>query len=132
MPFNIGPLELIIVLVIALLVLGPGKLPEVGSALGKSIREFRKAATDVQEATRLDASAPTATPAQPQAAPVPQQATAAPAAGASPTAPAAPVSPTDPQAVQTVGAPVSNVPPTEPNTLSGQAEPNELSVGPKG
>jgi sec-independent protein translocase protein TatA len=55
MPFNIGPLELIIVLVIALLVLGPGKLPEVGSALGKSIREFRKAATDVQDATRLDA-----------------------------------------------------------------------------
>lgn len=56
MPFfgNIGPTELIIVLVIALLVLGPGKLPEVGSALGKSIREFRKAATDVQEAARID------------------------------------------------------------------------------
>ena len=50
-----GPLELVIILVIALLVLGPGKLPEVGSALGKSIREFRKAATDVQDATRLDA-----------------------------------------------------------------------------
>ena len=32
---NIGPVELIIVLVIALLVLGPGKLPEVGSAFGK-------------------------------------------------------------------------------------------------
>ena len=44
---NIGPVELIIILVIALLVLGPGKLPEVGSALGKSIREFRKASTDV-------------------------------------------------------------------------------------
>lgn len=56
MPFigNIGPTELIIVLVIALLVLGPGKLPEVGSALGKSIREFRKAATDVKEAASLD------------------------------------------------------------------------------
>ena len=49
MPFNIGPVELVIILVIALLVIGPGKLPEVGSALGKSIREFRKAATDVQE-----------------------------------------------------------------------------------
>ncbi|MBI2764013.1 MAG: twin-arginine translocase TatA/TatE family subunit [Chloroflexi bacterium] len=56
MPFigNIGPTELIIVLVIALLVLGPGKLPEVGSALGKSIREFRRAATDVKEAASLD------------------------------------------------------------------------------
>ena len=129
MPFNIGPLELIIVLVIALLVLGPGKLPEVGSALGKSIREFRKAATDVQDATRLDNPAPQ--PAQPQPMPVQQQ-PVAPAAGASPNAPAAPVSPTDQAAVQTVGAPVSSVPPTEPNTLSGQAKPNELSVGPKG
>ena len=46
MPFNIGPGELILVLVIALLVIGPGKLPEVGQALGKSIREFRHAASD--------------------------------------------------------------------------------------
>jgi TatA/E family protein of Tat protein translocase len=56
MPFigNIGPGELLIVLVIALVVLGPGRLPEVGSALGKSIREFRKAASDVKDATSLD------------------------------------------------------------------------------
>ena len=52
-----GPLELVIILVIALLILGPGKLPEVGSALGKSIREFRKASADVQEAVKLDTSA---------------------------------------------------------------------------
>ena len=45
-----GPLELVIILVIALLILGPGKLPDVGAALGKSIREFRKASSDVQEA----------------------------------------------------------------------------------
>ncbi len=43
-----GPLELVIILVIALLILGPGKLPEVGASLGKSIREFRKASSDVQ------------------------------------------------------------------------------------
>ena len=49
MPFNIGAPELIIILVIALLVIGPGKLPDVGSALGKSIREFRKATNEVQE-----------------------------------------------------------------------------------
>jgi sec-independent protein translocase protein TatA len=54
MPFGIGPGELIVVLIIALLVIGPGKLPEVGSALGKSIREFRKASSDVEEATRID------------------------------------------------------------------------------
>ena len=62
MPFigNLGPTELIIILVIALLILGPGKLPEVGSALGKSIREFRKAATEVKEATSVDLKTPAA------------------------------------------------------------------------
>jgi TatA/E family protein of Tat protein translocase len=51
-----GPFELIVILVIALLILGPGKLPDVGSALGKSIREFRKASSDIQDATRVDTS----------------------------------------------------------------------------
>ena len=41
MPFNIGPMELVVVLVIALLVLGPKKLPEVGKSLGKGMREFK-------------------------------------------------------------------------------------------
>ena len=41
MPFNIGPMELIVVLVIALVVLGPKKLPEVGKSLGKGMREFK-------------------------------------------------------------------------------------------
>jgi sec-independent protein translocase protein TatA len=53
---NIGAPELIVILVIALLIIGPGKLPDVGSALGKSIREFRKASSDVQEATKIDTS----------------------------------------------------------------------------
>jgi sec-independent protein translocase protein TatA len=73
-----GPLELIIVLVIALIVLGPGKLPDVGAALGKGIREFRKASSDLSDAARVEptaAAAPT-TPA-PTAAPVPPPATAA-------------------------------------------------------
>ena len=35
-----GPLELVIILLIALLVLGPGKLPDVGAALGKSIKRI--------------------------------------------------------------------------------------------
>jgi len=41
MPFNVGPMELIVVLVIALVVLGPKKLPEVGKSLGKGMREFK-------------------------------------------------------------------------------------------
>jgi sec-independent protein translocase protein TatA len=38
---NIGPMELIVVLAIALIVLGPKKLPEVGRSLGKGLREFK-------------------------------------------------------------------------------------------
>lgn len=47
MPFNIGFPELILILVIALIVFGPGKLPEIGGAIGKGIREFRKASLEV-------------------------------------------------------------------------------------
>lgn len=45
MPFNIGPTELILVLLVILIVFGVGRLPEVGGALGKGIREFRKSQT---------------------------------------------------------------------------------------
>jgi TatA/E family protein of Tat protein translocase len=73
---NIGAPELIIILVIALLVLGPGKLPEVGKSIGESIREFRKASTDVKDGMSLDP-----TPAAP---PAPAPTVAAPAAVAAP------------------------------------------------
>lgn len=46
---NLGPAELIILLVIILIVFGVGRLPEVGSALGKGIREFRRASTGEDE-----------------------------------------------------------------------------------
>ncbi|HEY8532227.1 MAG TPA: twin-arginine translocase TatA/TatE family subunit [Limnochorda sp.] len=38
---HIGPMELVLIAIIALIIFGPGKLPEVGKALGKSIREFK-------------------------------------------------------------------------------------------
>jgi sec-independent protein translocase protein TatA len=41
MPFQVGPLELVVVLAIALIVLGPKKLPEVGRSLGRGMREFK-------------------------------------------------------------------------------------------
>ena len=39
---NVGPMELIVILAIALIVLGPKKLPEVGRSLGKGMREFKE------------------------------------------------------------------------------------------
>lgn len=84
MPFlgNIGAPELIIIAVIALIIFGPGKLPEVAQSLGRGVREFRKAASDVTEAATLEPTPPPAatTPAIP-AAPV----------ASTPVAPAAPV-----------------------------------------
>ena len=46
---GIGVTELILILVIALVVFGPGKLPDVGRALGKSIREFHNAEKNIVE-----------------------------------------------------------------------------------
>lgn len=45
---SIGMPELIIILVIALIIFGPRKLPELGKSLGKSINEFKKASTELQ------------------------------------------------------------------------------------
>jgi sec-independent protein translocase protein TatA len=42
---NIGPLEIIVVLIIALVVFGPKRLPELGSSLGRGIREFKETVT---------------------------------------------------------------------------------------
>ncbi len=49
MPFGIGPTELIIILVIVMIIFGVGRLPQVGGALGKAIRDFRKSQEDVAE-----------------------------------------------------------------------------------
>ncbi|MGE5454228.1 MAG: Sec-independent protein translocase protein TatB [Methylocystaceae bacterium] len=46
---NIGPWELILILAIALIVVGPGKLPEVGKSIGRALTEFKKATTDVKK-----------------------------------------------------------------------------------
>ena len=47
MPVSVGPTELIIVLVIALLVLGPKRLPEVGRSVGRGMREFKDSISGV-------------------------------------------------------------------------------------
>ena len=84
--FGIGVPELILILVVGLIVFGPGKLPEMGRSLGKGIREFRKASNALTAAI----NAPEPPPAPPAAAPAAQpaaQATAeTPAAAPMPTA----------------------------------------------
>ena len=47
MPLGFHGLDLVVILVIALLIFGPKKLPEMGSAIGKSIQEFRKGMSEL-------------------------------------------------------------------------------------
>ncbi len=47
-------MHLIIILVIVLIIFGPGKLPQIGSGLGKSIREFKKALSDEEKRPAIE------------------------------------------------------------------------------
>lgn len=69
MPLGIGPLELVIVLVIALVIFGPKRLPDLGKSLGTGMREFKDSITgsskdDDDDPTPLTA-APSDDPAKP-------------------------------------------------------------------
>ena len=55
---NIGPMELVVVLVIALIVLGPKKLPEVGRSVGKGMREFKDSLTGDSETPQQEEERP--------------------------------------------------------------------------
>jgi sec-independent protein translocase protein TatA len=55
---NIGPGELILILVIVLVIFGPGKLPDIGNAIGRGVREFRKASTDLEDSIRGETKKP--------------------------------------------------------------------------
>lgn len=46
---SIGSTEILLILVVALLVFGPARLPEMGRALGRAAREFKRATSDLQE-----------------------------------------------------------------------------------
>lgn len=52
--FRLGPMELVLILVIALVIFGPAKLPEIGKAMGKAINEFKSTANgenkDIEQA----------------------------------------------------------------------------------
>lgn len=52
--FGIGPMELVLILVVALLVLGPKRMPELARTLGKGLSEFRRASHDLRQSLALD------------------------------------------------------------------------------
>ena len=96
--FNIGTPELIIILVVALIILGPQKLPGLAKSLGRSLREFQKAAEDVKDsltrdlreegdaddlldAGRIEAASPVEPPVESPSEPSPEPAPAPPEAG---------------------------------------------------
>ena len=50
----ISPMHLILILIVVLIIYGPGKLPELGAAIGRGIREIRKAADGLEDEIRGD------------------------------------------------------------------------------
>ena len=68
--FGIGAPELVLILIVGLIVFGPGKLPEMGRTLGKGLREFRKASNAVTTAINTPDPPPAPAAAQ-QSAPAP-------------------------------------------------------------
>ena len=73
MPFGIGPLEIIIVLIVVLLIFGPKRLPDLGRSLGRGMREFKESVTG-KDKEELPASEPVEERAEPtRAAPTEQK-----------------------------------------------------------
>ena len=80
---NVHPFWILGIVVLVLVIFGPGRLPEIGSAAGRAMREFRRATDDLRdEVTRATASQ--------SPAPVTSTEVAGPAAGPAPAAPATP------------------------------------------
>jgi len=59
-PLGIGPFELVLILAVVVIIFGVGRLPEIGGAVGKSIREFRKSAREADEEGRRELPEPEA------------------------------------------------------------------------
>jgi TatA/E family protein of Tat protein translocase len=87
--FGIGPQELLLILVIALIVVGPRKLPEIGRSLGKGLREVRKAQDEVRKTIQVNLDEEPATPSRARTGITAQTPSDESATGESPSAPEA-------------------------------------------
>jgi Tat protein translocase TatB subunit len=71
---NIGPQELLLILVVALVVVGPQRLPELSRSIGRGLREFRKVQDEVKDMVKIDLNPdpPTVKPQGPTSGPRPR------------------------------------------------------------
>lgn len=95
--FGIGPLELVAILVVALLIFGPAKLPELARTLGRGLAEFRRASSDLRQ-TLTAATEEPPKPAPPPQGPADQMASGETPAATPETPPATPPSDASPKA----------------------------------
>ncbi len=77
MPFGIQPIHLIVIIVIALLIFGPKRLPEIGRGLGRAINEFRYGTREMAESFRDEVASKPSSGEAPAATPLPGQPTTA-------------------------------------------------------
>ena len=88
--FGLGLPEIAIILVVALVILGPKRLPEAARSLGRSLAEFRRASTEVRNSLMLESAAPErVAPASKSSGPAEAEVTPAPAAPAAASTPGA-------------------------------------------
>ncbi|ALW87878.1 Sec-independent protein translocase subunit TatA/TatB [Deinococcus actinosclerus] len=113
---NIGPAELLVILIVALVVFGPRKLPELGKSLGAGLREFRKSTQGLKEDFEGSMRDTPPGPAPVQTIHAPAQAVAA----ASQPAQAAAVT-AQPATAQSVSVPPVSVQPAAPQPVTAEA-----------
>src|SRR4051812_33833937 len=107
--FNIGPLELMVILLLALVVVGPSRLPEVGRSIGKGLRELRKVQDEVRDSINFNLDAE---PSPPR--PTPKPRAPRPAATDGDDEPDTPATPIEPEAATGSGGPIDSGAPSVP------------------
>jgi Tat protein translocase TatB subunit len=122
--FNIGPLELMVILLLALVVVGPSRLPEVGRSIGKGLRELRKVQDEVRDSINFNLDAE---PSPPRPTPKPRAPRAAPTADDG--EPDTPATPIEPEAATDSGGPIDSGAPGVPTATEPDATPGP-SVAP--